>query len=121
MPADDLDRLCCRNAGCPRHGQRGAGNLSACGYFGKAHRRLLYRNVYKARFSEFEGTPLSNSRLPHEKVLSILEYLADGCGIRQTARLVGVSKDTVTRLALLAGCHAKAAHDGRPGVALISI
>ena len=27
------------------------------------------------------------------------------------ARLVGVNKDTVTRLALLAGAHAKAAHD----------
>lgn len=70
----------------------------------------MYCNACKARFSEFKGTPLFNSKLPHEKVLSILEHLADGCGIRQTARLVGVSKDTVTRLALFAGRHAKAAH-----------
>jgi hypothetical protein len=43
--------------------------------------------------------------------LAVLEHLAEGCGVRQTARLVGVNKDTVTRLALLAGDHAKATHD----------
>ena len=111
MPRDDLDRFCCQNPDCPLHGQRGAGNLSVCGHFGKAHHRLLYCGACKARFSEFKGTPLFNSKLPHETVLAILKHLADGCGIRQTARLVGVSKDTVTRLALLAGRHAKAAHD----------
>ena len=96
---------------CPHHGRRGAGNLSVCGHYGKAHHRLLYCNTCKARFSEFKGTPLFNSKLPHDKVLAILEHLADGCGVRQTARLVGVNKDTVTRLALLAGRHAKAAHE----------
>jgi LacI family transcriptional regulator len=108
---DDLDRFCCQNPDCPLHGQRGAGNLSVCGYFGKANHRLLSCNGCKARFSEFKGTPLFNSELPHEKVLSILEHIADGCGIRQTDRLVGVSKDTVTRLALLAGRHAEDARD----------
>jgi hypothetical protein len=55
--------------------------------------------------------PLFNSKLPHDKALAVLEHLADGCGVRQTARLVGVNKDTVTRLALLAGRHAKGARD----------
>ena len=77
----------------------------------RANHRLLHCNACKARFSEFRGTPLFNSKLPHDKVLAVLEHLADGCGVRQTARLVGVNKDTVTRLALLAGEHAKAAHD----------
>jgi transposase-like protein len=108
---DDLTGHCCQNRKCPRYGQRGVGNLSVCGHFGRAHHRLLYCNVCKARFSEFKGTPLFNSKLPHDKVLAILEHLAEGCGVRQTARLVGVNKDTVTRLALLAGQHAKAAHD----------
>jgi transposase-like protein len=49
--------------------------------------------------------------LPHDKVLAVMEHLAEGCGVRQTARLVGVNKDTVTRLALLAGKHAKDTHD----------
>jgi transposase-like protein len=111
MPTDDLDRFCCQNPDCTHYGRRGAGNLSVCGHFAKAHHRLLYCNACKARFSEFKGTPLFNSKLPHDKVTAILQHLADGCGVRQTARLVGVNKDTVTRLALLAGEHAQAAHD----------
>lgn len=111
MPTDDLSRFCCQNAECPSHGKRDAGNLSVCDRFGKANHRLLYCNVCKSRFSEFKGTPLFNSRLPHDKVLAVLEHLAEGCGIRQTARLVGVNKDTVTRLSFLAGQHAKATHD----------
>jgi hypothetical protein len=43
---------------------------------------------------------------PHHRLL-----YCNGCGVRQTARLVGGDKDTVRRLALLAGRHAKAAHD----------
>ena len=107
----DLTGHCCQNSKCPYHGQRGVGNLSVCGHFGKARHRLLYCNACKARFSEFKGTPFFNSKLPHDKVLAVLEHLAEGCGVRQTARLVGVNKDTVTRLALLAGRHAKATHE----------
>jgi transposase-like protein len=111
MPTDDLDRFCCQNPDCPDYGRRGAGNLSVCGCYGQAHHRLLYCRTCKARFSEFKGTPLFNSKRPHDEVLAILRHLADGCGVRQTARLVGVNKDTVTRPARLAGLHAKAAHD----------
>src|SRR5262249_21154058 len=111
MPTDDLARFCCQNPDCPQFGRRDASNLSVCGHFGKANHRLLYCNACRARFSEFKGTALFNAKLPHEKVLAILRHLADGCGIRQTARLVGVNKDTVTRLALRAGEHAKATHD----------
>jgi LacI family transcriptional regulator len=111
MRTDDLAHFCCKNPDCLRYGARGAGNLSVCDRFGKANHRLLYCNACKARFSEFKGTPLFNSKLPHDKVLAILEHLAEGCGVRQTARLVGVNKDTVTRLALLAGKHARATHD----------
>jgi transposase-like protein len=111
MPTDDLSRFCCQNPDCPRYGERGAGNPSVCDRFAKANHRLLYCNACKARFSEFKGTPLFNSKLPHDKALAVLQHLAEGCGVRQTARLVGVNKDTVTRLALLAGQHAEAAHD----------
>jgi hypothetical protein len=111
MPTDELTRFCCQNPDCDLYGRRGQGNLLVIDHFGKARHRLLYCKVCKARFSECKGTPFFNTRLPHEKVLAVLEHLADGCGVRQTARLVGVNKDTVTRLALLAGEHAKATHD----------
>jgi hypothetical protein len=111
MPTDDLSHFCCQDPDCGAYGRRGGDNLLVIDHFGKARHRLLYCRICKGRSSEFKGTPLFNSKLPHEKVLSILEHLADGCGVRQTARSVGVSKDTVTRLALLAGRHAEAAHD----------
>ena len=111
MPTDDLTRFCCQNPHCDLYGRRGKDNLLVIDRFGKGRHRLLYCKTCKARFSEFKGTPFFNSRLPHDKVLAALEHLADGCGVRQTARLVGVNKDTVTRLALLAGRHAKATHD----------
>jgi len=111
MPTDDLDRFCCQNPDCDTYGRRGEGNILVIDNFGKARHRLLYCRACKARFSEFKGTPFFHSKLPHDKVLAVLEHLAEGCGVRQTARLVGVNKDTVTRLALLAGRHAKDAHD----------
>jgi transposase-like protein len=111
MPTDDLTRFCCQNPDCESYGRRGADNLLVIDHFGKARHRPLYCKVCKDRFSEFKGTPFFNSRLPHEKVLAVLEHLAEGCGVRQAARLVGVNKDTVTRLALLAGRHAEDAHD----------
>ena len=111
MPTDDLTRFCCQNPSCDRYGRRGEDNILIIDHFGKARHRLLYCRVCKARFSEFKGTPFFKSKLPHDKVLAVLEHLAEGCGVRQTARLVGVNKDTVTRLALLSGRHAKDTHD----------
>jgi transposase-like protein len=111
MPTDDLAQFCCQNPDCDLYRQRGQGNLLVIDHSGKARHRLLYCRTCKARFSEFKGTPFFNSKLPHDKVLAVLEHLADGCGVRQTARPVGVNKDTATRLALLAGRHAKEAHD----------
>jgi transposase-like protein len=111
MPTDELARFCCQNPDCDLYGRRGEDNLLVIDHFGKSRHRLLYCRACKGRFSEFKGTPFFNSKLPHDKVLSVLEHPAEGCGVRQTARLVGVNKDTVTRLALLAGRHAKDAHD----------
>jgi transposase-like protein len=112
MPPDDLARFCCHNPGCDHYGARGAGNLSVCGLFGKHHHlRLLYCHACKARFSENKGTAFFRSKLPTEKALSVLQHLAEGNGTRQTARLTGVHRDTVTRLARLAGEHARGAHE----------
>jgi LacI family transcriptional regulator len=52
-----------------------------------------------------------HSHLTKEKATALLEHVAEGCGVRQTERLVGVHRDTVTRYIRKAGDHAKAAHD----------
>jgi transposase-like protein len=108
---DDLSRFCCQNPACPDYGQRGHGNLTTCARYGKHRRRLPYCRSCKARFSERKGTPLFDTHLPPDKALAVLAHLAEGIGVRKTARLVGVSKDTVVRFALKAGGHAQQLHD----------
>ena len=109
---DDLARFCCQNAECPDYGKRDAGNLSVCDRYGPhKQRRMLYCTTCKARFSERKGTPLFDTRLPEDKVIAVLQHIAEGVGVRKTGRLVGVNKDTVVRYSLLAGHHAQQLHD----------
>ena len=107
----DLSRFCCQNPDCPDYGLRGKGNLTAPMRYGPQRRRLLRCRRCKARFSERKGTPLFGARLSRDRALAVLHHLAEGCGIRQTGRLVGVKKDTVVRYALQAGGHARDLHD----------
>ena len=110
-PEEDLSRFCCLNRDCPDYGKRGAGNLTVPMRYGPHRRRLLRCRTCTARFSERRGTPLFDGRLPDQQALAVLRHLADGCGARQTGRLVGVDKDTVVRFGLLAGGHARRLHD----------
>jgi transposase-like protein len=111
---EDLSRFCCLNPRCADRGRRGAGNLSVCMRYGKREtHRLLYCRTCKARFSERKGTPLFNARLPTAKAVSVLEHLAEGCGVRQTGRLAKVSRGAVGRLCRVAGGHAEALHEER--------
>lgn len=76
------------------------------------HARLgLGCRACKARFSERRGTPLFDLRIPRAKIIDVVKHLAEGVGVRKTARLTGVSRDTVGRIVKLVGNHAKAIHD----------
>jgi LacI family transcriptional regulator len=108
---DDLSAFCCQNPDCSDYGQRGQGNLTVPARYGPQQRRLLRCKTCKHRFSERRGTPLFDSHLSEDKVVAVLHHIAEGCGVRQTSRLVGVNKDTVTRLCLLAGDQAQQLHD----------
>jgi LacI family transcriptional regulator len=112
LAVDDFSHRCCLNPECPDHGKRGVGNVAPRGFYGPGKsRRLLYCKTCKVRFSERKGTPLFHCHLPQDKALAVLEHLDDGCGVRQTSRLVHVHQDTVMRLGRLAGSHAKDTHD----------
>ena len=109
---DDLSRFFCLNSDCLEHGERGAGNLTVTGRYGAdKQRRMLRCSACKARFSERKGTPLFDSRLPPEKVESVLEHIAEGCGVRQTGRLCKVNRGTAGRPGKIAGEHARDLHD----------
>jgi transposase-like protein len=79
--------------------------------YGPQQRRLLRCKTCKARFSERKGTPLQGAQLPEDKVVAVLSHIAEGVGVRKTARLCGVNKNTVVRYCLLAGEHAQQLHD----------
>jgi transposase-like protein len=107
-----LENFCCQNEKCPNYGKRNGGNLSYRGWSGKGKRiRMLHCNTCDTVFSERKGTVLEESRLPDEKVESILQHIQEGCGTRSTSRLTGVNKDTVTRYTKIAGWHAEKVHD----------
>src|SRR3954447_11879493 len=109
---DDLSRFCCLNSDCLEYGKRGAGNLTVTSRYGPSKaRRMLRCGRCKARFSEGKGTPLFDARPPPETVESVLEHVAEGCGVRQTGRLCRVNPNTVARYSRIAGEHARDAHD----------
>jgi transposase-like protein len=109
---DDLKTLCCQNPACDDYGRRGVDNLRVCFRYGpdKATRVLACRTCQQ-RFSERKGTALYRCKLPQDKAVSVLRHLQEDCGVRQTSRLVGVNKNTVVRLAVVAGQHAQQVHD----------
>ncbi len=108
---DELDLFCCQNPHCSDYGLRGRGNLRVAFRYCHGTRRMLACRTCQLRFSERKGTALFATRLTHDRALAVLQHLQDGCGVRQTARLTGVDKDTVVRYALRAGEHARSAHD----------
>ena len=109
---DDLSTFCCLNPQCPDRGKRDAGNLHVVDRYGpNKARRLLRCRTCKARFSERKGTALFASTLPPDKAEEVLHHVHEGCGVRQTARLCGVGRGTVARLALKEGHHSHQLHD----------
>ena len=108
---DDLSCFCCLNPHCADHGKRGHGNLTVPARYGPNRTRLLRCSTCKARFSERQGTPLFDARLPRDKVVAVLAHVAEGIGTRKTARLAGVHRDTVTRYLRRAGDHAEQLHE----------
>jgi transposase-like protein len=109
---EDLSRFCCPEPSCPDSGKRSHGSLSVCGHYGKVQPiRLLYCRSCKSRFSERKGTPLFRSGLPEEKAIDLIRHLAERTGVRATARLLGVHRDTVVRSSRVVGEHARQLHD----------
>jgi LacI family transcriptional regulator len=103
----DLSRFCGLNQDCADHGKRGHGNLTVTAFYAHRHTRMLRCRTCTTRFSERKGTPLFATRLAPDTAVAVLAHVAEGPGTRQTARLVGVHRDTVTRYLRKAGDHAQ--------------
>ena len=107
-----IEHCLCHNSACPDHGKRGLGNLYFRGYSGRGNSiRLVRCRTCKRSYSERKGTAFERSQLPTDKVVSVLDHIREGCGIRATNRLTGVSRDTISRYIALAGDQSKLHHD----------
>jgi hypothetical protein len=109
-PSEELSLFCCQNDRCLAFGVRGLGNLKVRDRVGSRQARLLYCTTCKKRFVETKGTVFYRAHKPREKVISILQHVQEGNGMRQTGRLERVKEDTVIRYARLAGKHADQLH-----------
>ena len=107
-----IEHFFCHNSACPDHGKRGHGNVYFRGWSGRNKSiRMVYCRTCKRSYSERKGTALERSQLPTDKAVSVLEHLKEGCGIRATSRLTGVSRDAVSRHLARAGDQSKSLHD----------
>ena len=114
MSAEDFSHLAGPNSDCPAYGQRGAGNLRLHGWSGGGHRiRCLHCVTCGADFSERANTPLFGLRSTADTLVATARHLTEGAGARATARLCGVSLNTVLRFTQRFGKHAELFHDSQ--------
>lgn len=115
----DLTHVCCLNPECKDSGHRGRGNVTIRKMYGADRIRYLRCHRCGEECSERKGTALFNCTIRETTAVAVIEHLDSGCGLRATAQLVGVAKDTVSRLVRVSGrvsctVHARLVRHVRP-------
>jgi transposase-like protein len=95
----------CPNENCKDYGIRNQGNIGKRAVYGKDNRLLLYCRTCKKRFSETRCTAFFGTKYPRKTIQNIIRTVAEGNGVRATARILGLSKDGVNHIILVAGEH----------------
>lgn len=102
----ELEQYFCPNEQCKKYGLRSQGNIAVRGKYGKGKSRdLLYCRICGKRFAATRASALFGLHLPAEMIRQIIHHAAEGVGVRATARLLELDKDTVNRVILRAGEH----------------
>jgi transposase-like protein len=102
----DIENAFCPNKDCKDYGLQNRGNISVRGKYGKDKTKdLLYCRTCGKRFASTRATAFFGLHLSDEKITQIIHHAAEGVGVRATARLLSVNKDTVNRVILRAGEH----------------
>ena len=66
---------------------------------------ILYCRTCEARFAATKATAFFRLHLSEDTINQIIHHAAEGVGVRATARLLEIDKDTVNRVILRAGEH----------------
>lgn len=99
----------CPHTDCPNYGKVGPDNqIAGAGRYGKANTQLFRCKVCGRTFSARRGTPLFGLKASEETFYDVIACLAEGNGIRATARIQGVDKDTVAEWLDTASQHVEA-------------
>src|SRR6266850_5887954 len=85
----------CPHDGCDYRGWLGLGNLRANGHPSGGPWRQFYCRSCQGYFLETHGTIFHGKRLSVELIVRVLACLAEGLGIRATARVFAVDANTV--------------------------
>jgi hypothetical protein len=102
----EFEQFFCPNEQCKDYGLRGHNNIGIRAKYGKdKDRDLLYCRTCGKRFAASRASALFGLHLPAETIRQIIHHAAEGVGVRATARLLGLDKDTVNRVILRAGEH----------------
>jgi transposase-like protein len=107
----EIKEYFCPNVHCRHYGLRGDGNLVKAGTYRtkRSHetKQMLQCNVCGYRFSETQSTIFAGSHYSDQTIRSIIVCISEGNGIRSTARILGLSKDSVNKIVLKAGNYAE--------------
>jgi hypothetical protein len=85
----------CPQSDCDYRGWLALGNLRANGHPGGGPRRQFYCTSCKGYFLETHGTLFHGKQAAVERIVRVLACLAEGLGIRATARVFEVDANTV--------------------------
>lgn len=91
----DTSRHFCPHVGCDYRGWLGLNNLRANGHPSGGPWRQLQCTSCEGYFLETHGTILHGKRVPVELLVRVLACLAEGLGIRATARVFEIDPNTV--------------------------
>ena len=102
----DVKNAFCPNTDCKDYGIQNHSNIAIRGKYGKEKDKdLFYCRTCGQRFASTRATAFFGLHLSDEKISQIIHHTAEGVGVRATARLLDINKDTVNRVILRAGEH----------------
>ena len=104
----DTSRHFCPHAGCAYQGWRGRGNLRANGHPSGGPWRQFHCLGCKGYYPEHHGTIFHGKQAAVELIVRVLACLAEGLGIRATARVFEVDPNTVLHWLVGAAEHLRA-------------
>jgi transposase-like protein len=96
----------CPNKDCSQYGKVGAGNILKYGKSRQGRQRYQCR-VCKKVFNERVGTLFYGKRTAVKDIVESLAMVAEGMGIRATARVKGIKHDTLSAWLREAGSQAQ--------------